>query len=480
MIAPKDVCQPEQLARLLESQLDIDDERQVTRHLDQCINCRAELQRMAGTVRLWEETRDVLSASSELSQTFDKSANSESHSHAAGWIASLLDPSDDPELLGMLDGRPVQAILGQGGMGVVLRVWDDQLHRPLAIKLLSPMLASAGVARQRFFREAQAVASVVHPNIVPIYAVASDGPLPYIVMPLIGGGSLQQRIEQHGSLPLLEVLSVGLQIAEGLSAAHQQGLVHRDIKPANILLDEGGHRVLLSDFGLARALDDASVTASGMVAGTPHFMSPEQARGETVDERSDLYSLGAMLYTMATGHPPVRGDSPLAVLRKVTDDRPRAVHEVNEVMPTWMDRVIARFLAKPRDQRIGTAEEAAQLLRGCLAHLRAPARNPLPLELTPGHRVWRKAWTTVSLVLVSLGSLALVGWLGAATVAWIGPPSVAKMAPARELVPNLAPPTSPIYPLALPRVTFEHDPLDDQIQSLKMSLQQLQLSLERP
>ncbi len=243
------------------------------------------------------------------------------------------------------------------------------------------MLASTGTARQRFFREAQAVAAVVHPNIVPIYAVTCEGSLPYIVMPLVGGGSLQQRIERDGPLAIGDVLSIGLQIAEALIAAHKQGIIHRDIKPANILIDEGGHRVMLSDFGLARVLDDASMTASGLVAGTPNYMSPEQARGESVDARSDLYSLGAVLYTMATGHPPVRGDSPLAVLRRVTEDKPRIVHELNEAMPAWLDRLIGRFLAKSTDRRVASAEDAAELLRGCLGHLRAPSRMPLPSEI---------------------------------------------------------------------------------------------------
>ncbi len=391
MIASGGPCYSDRLVRLLESQLSPADERAVVAHLDQCATCREELNQLAGTIELWQETRTVLSDIAELSNSPDEALSTQAPTSSDplgtgsnNWITSLLEPSCEPGYLGLLDGRPVQAVIGQGGMGVVLRVWDKQLHRPLAVKLLSPMLASTGTARQRFFREAQAVAAVVHPNIVPIYAVTCEGSLPYIVMPLVGGGSLQQRIERDGPLAVSEVLSVGLQIAEALVAAHKQGIVHRDIKPANILLDEGGHRVMLSDFGLARVLDDASMTASGMVAGTPNYMSPEQARGESVDARSDLYSLGAVLYTMATGHPPVRGDSPLAVLRRVTEDKPRVVHEVNESMPFWLDRLIGRFLEKSADRRIGSAEEAVELLRGCLAHLRAPTRMALPIEV--GHR----------------------------------------------------------------------------------------------
>ena len=392
MIASGGPCYSDRLVRLLESQLSAADERAVTAHLDHCAACREELNHLAGTIELWQETRTILADTTELSHSPDSNGSvaTDAELNASNWIANLLAPSDDPAVLGTLDGRSVMAVIGQGGMGVVLKVWDEQLHRPLAIKLLSPMLATAGTARQRFFREAQAVAAVVHPNIVPIYAVTCEGALPYIVMPLVGGGSLQQRIERDGPLPISEVLSIGLQIAEGLVAAHKQGIIHRDIKPANILLDEGGHRVMLSDFGLARVLDDASMTASGLIAGTPNYMSPEQARGESVDARSDLYSLGAVLYTMATGHPPVRGDSALAVLRRVTEEKPRPVHEWNEAMPAWVDRLIAKFLDKSLERRVPTAEEATELLRSCLAHVRAPSRMELPVEIAGQSR--RRSW----------------------------------------------------------------------------------------
>ena len=405
MIASGGPCYSDRLMKLLESQLNPADERAVTAHLDHCETCREELNQLAGTVDLWQETRTVLSDTTELSNSPDHnfSLSDQATASTSNWIAGLLELSDEPGTLGKLDGRVVQAVIGQGGMGVVLKVWDSQLHRPLAVKLLSPMLATTGTARQRFFREAQAVAAVVHPNIVPIYAVTCDSSLPYIVMPLVGGGSLQQRIERDGPLPIGDVLSIGLQIAEALIAAHKQGIIHRDIKPANILIDEGGHRVMLSDFGLARVLDDASMTASGMVAGTPNYMSPEQARGESVDARSDLYSLGAVLYTMATGHPPVRGDSPLAVLRRVTEEKPKVVHDLNEAMPAWLDRLIGQFLAKSTDRRIASAEEAAELLRGCLAHLRAPARMSLPTGLARPTR-WRTVIGVCLLASLILGA----------------------------------------------------------------------------
>ena len=471
MIASGGPCYSDRLMRLLESQLSAAEERAVTEHLDHCTACREELSQLAGTIELWQETRTVLSDTTELSDSPDRrhSATEVASELSSNWIAGLLEPCDDADALGKLDGRTVQSVVGQGGMGVVLKVWDEQLHRPLAIKLLSPMLASTGTARQRFFREAQAVAAVVHPNIVPIYAVTCDGALPYIVMPLVGGGSLQQRIERDGPLPISDVLSIGLQIAEALVAAHKQGIIHRDIKPANILIDEGGHRVMLSDFGLARVLDDASMTASGLVAGTPNYMSPEQARGESVDARSDLYSLGAVLYTMATGHPPVRGDSPLAVLRRVTEEQPRTVHDLNEAMPAWLDRLIGRFLAKSADRRIATAEEATELLRSCLAHVRAPSRAKLPSEIASRIK-WRRT------VLASVLPIALM-FVSYATVSYFTSRSNQSTSSAftgyRAGYPN----GQPYLPPSAQMIHFEDEAWQTRIQNLTNELQKLKEEL---
>lgn len=203
----------------------------------------------------------------------------------------------------------VSGVIGYGGMGVILKALEPSLNRYVALKVLWPHLAVHGAARQRFAREARAAAAVVHEHVVPIYAVDEFQGIPYIVMQYVPGRSLQDRITRDGGLPLEQILRIGRQIAAALDAAHAQGLVHRDVKPANILLENGIERVLVTDFGLARTADDASLTHSGMVAGTPQFMSPEQARGELIDHRSDLFSLGSVLYTMCTGHPPFRAET---------------------------------------------------------------------------------------------------------------------------------------------------------------------------
>ncbi|MCA9191977.1 MAG: protein kinase [Planctomycetales bacterium] len=382
MIAPRTSCQHELLPSLLECRLTQSEEARLTDHLSTCSSCQAALDHIAGSQYLWADTRDVLSNNNSLRdpETACTRQPVQGSVENFDWLTQWLEPDADPQSLGQLAGKSITGVLGQGGMGIVLAAHDKALHRNLAIKVLSPMLASAGIARQRFFREAKAAAAVVHPNIVPIYTVVTTESLPYIVMPLVAGGNLEQRIRSQGPLPLAEILSIAVQIAEALSAAHQQGLIHRDIKPANILLDEGGHRVLLSDFGLARALDDVSMTASGIISGTPGYMSPEQARGEVLDGRSDLYSLGALMYCMATGHPPFRGASPLAVMRDVTESPVRSALEFNETLPPWFDTLLLKLLAKPTSQRLATADEASALLKQCLAHTRAPYQNPLPAE----------------------------------------------------------------------------------------------------
>ena len=220
----------------------------------------------------------------------------------------FLHPSDDPEALGRLGLYTITGFIGRGGMGVVLKGRDTKLNRVVAVKVLAPELASNPTARKRFQREAHAAAAVVHQHIVTIHAVDEDR-LPYLVMECIVGQSLQEKIDREGQLQLVEILRIGQQVASGLAAAHAHGLIHRDVKPANILLENGVERVRITDFGLARAVDDVGVTRTGEVTGTPQYMSPEQAQGLPTDGRSDLFSFGCVLYAMCTGRPPFRAET---------------------------------------------------------------------------------------------------------------------------------------------------------------------------
>ncbi|HYH68687.1 MAG TPA: SUMF1/EgtB/PvdO family nonheme iron enzyme, partial [Urbifossiella sp.] len=281
------------------------------------------------------------------------------------------------------------------------------------MKVLAPQLAASGAARTRFEREARSAAAVRDEHVVNVYAVSEPGdPLPYLVMELVAGQTLQAKIDKAGPLPPKEVLRIGSQIARGLAAAHKQGLIHRDIKPANILLENGVERVKVTDFGLARAADDASLSQSGVVAGTPMYMSPEQARGDTLDTRSDLFSLGSVLYVLCTGRPPFRADSTLAVLKRVVEDDPRPVRDVNPEVPRWLADVVAKLHAKAPADRFQTAQEVADLLSGYLSELQqqgtvvSRVAPPKPVAARTGWGWWFAA------ALILVGVLTAGGVLG--------------------------------------------------------------------
>jgi hypothetical protein len=294
----------------------------------------------------------------------------------------FLAPSTNPAHLGRLGRYEILGVIGKGGFGVVLKGFDENLRRVVAIKVLAPAYANSAAARKRFIREARAAAAVKNEHVVAIHDVQADEQPPYLVMELIDGISLQDKLDKHGPLAVPEILRIGMQMAEGLAAAHKQGLVHRDIKPANILLENGVERVKITDFGLARAVDDASVTQSGVVAGTPMYMSPEQAEGLPIDHRSDLFSLGTVLYTMCTGHPPFRATGTHAVLKRVIDAVPRPIREINSDIPDWLCDIIAKLHAKKPQERFQTAQEVAELLGQHLAHLQQPHAAPKPAPLT--------------------------------------------------------------------------------------------------
>lgn len=283
----------------------------------------------------------------------------------------FLSPASHPELLGRIGRYDVERVIGVGGMGIVLKAYDGELHRVVAIKVLAEHLANNSSARKRFAREAQAAAAVVHANVIPIFNVETDGKHPFLVMQCVSGGSLQSKVEAHGPLSVAEALRIIKQTAAGLAAAHQQGLVHRDVKPANILLEENVDRVLLSDFGLARAVDDASFTRTGVVVGTPHYMSPEQANGDAVQCESDQFSLGSVVYFMLTGHPPFRAQTAMGVLNRICHSNHRPLAEINENVPLEVSQLVDRLMAKEPSKRFSSASEVEQEADRLLAALQS-------------------------------------------------------------------------------------------------------------
>ena len=306
------------------------------------------------------------------------------HSGTAGasgeWTAHLpfLEPLNKPDRLGKLGHYEIIEVVGHGGMGAVLRAFDTKLSRVVAVKVMAPELAANPTAVKRFQREASAAAQVHHDHVVTIHAVEESHRPPYLVMQFIEGQTLQQKIDREGALPLMQILRIGSQMALGLAAAHKLGLIHRDVKPANVLLENGVERVKITDFGLARAADDMEMTQTGMIAGTPQYMSPEQAKGEPIDTRSDLFSLGSVLYTMCTGRPAFRAETTMGVLKRVCDDMPRPVREVNAELPLWLEAIVNKLLAKQPADRFQTATEVAELLGQHLAHLQNPSQVAQP------------------------------------------------------------------------------------------------------
>jgi serine/threonine protein kinase len=407
-------CDPQRLQQLLNGQLSEQAETAVAEHLETCATCRRELEFMAAKKEWWVETHELLSGWSSTDATGRIHAPGHRNPCASVPAADspslrFLAPSDNPAMLGRLGEFEVLEVIGRGGMGVVLKGYDHELNRFVAIKVLGAHYAENAAARRRFAREAQAAAAVVHQHVVAIYAVDPTHQPPFFVMPFVPGESLQQRLDRSGPLGVAEVLRIGQQVAEGLAAAHAQGLIHRDIKPANILLERNVERVLLTDFGLARAVDDASLTQSGVIAGTPQYMSPEQARGDVIDHRTDLFSLGSVLYALLAGHPPFRADSPYAVLRRVNDDVPRSLREVNSQVPDWMEGFISRLLSKKPEDRWQTAREMADVLKECLAHIQQPTAIALPNSVNILARRLKKqtSYMTAAIAVLVIGALSL-------------------------------------------------------------------------
>lgn len=275
----------------------------------------------------------------------------------------FLAASENPEVEGLLEDYEIARLIARGGMGMVFEAFDPALMRKVAIKVLIPQLAASPESRTRFLREARSAAAVDHDNVLPVHAVGEYRGFPYLVMPFVDGESLRECLAREGPLPSSELRRIALAAARGLAAAHHRGLVHRDIKPDNVLLEtKGDRRVWLADFGLARAANDAGLTHTGALAATPQFASPEQARGDEVDFRSDLFSFGSLLYVMATGSPPFEGADPLAVLRKIVEETPPAPRSKRPDLSASLESLILDLMHKdPNDRPASAAEVAGRL-----------------------------------------------------------------------------------------------------------------------
>ena len=295
----------------------------------------------------------------------------------------FLSPPQAADEIGRLGSYRILQVLGRGGMGVVFRAEDLNLKRIVALKAMLPTHSARPSAKSRFLREAQTAASIKHDHIVTIHQVGEDRGVPFLAMEFLLGEPLDARIKREQKLPIPEVLRIGREVAEGLAAAQEEGLIHRDIKPANVWLEsrssKGAPRVKILDFGLARSTaDNTGLTQMGTIMGTPSYMAPEQARGKTVDGRADLWSLGVMLYEMTNGRRPFVGDNAMAILTSLAMDEPTPPNLINIGMPQGLSDLIVRLLSKAPEHRPASAQAVAEELLRLQAEVVMPIVEAMP------------------------------------------------------------------------------------------------------
>jgi serine/threonine protein kinase len=342
-----------------------------------------------------------------------------------------------------LGAYEIVSLLGVGGMGEVYRARDPRLQREVALKVLPDIAAADPERRERFKREALSVAALNHPHIVTIHSVEDADSTLFLTMELVSGRSLADAL-QPGGLSLARLLTIGIAIADAMAAAHQNGITHRDLKPANIMLGEGAQagRIKVLDFGLAKAIESKvgssefgpesaptitspARTQQGVILGTAAYMSPEQAEGRSVDARSDLFSLGVVLYEMATGRRPFTGETNLSVLSSILRDTPRSVTEINAALPRDLERIIRRALAKDPERRYQDARDLRHDLEDLKALLDSGEMTSVP---TAGQGVIvkkrsRKLAVAAGALLLIAAVLVVVKMLDDATPASPQPPS---------------------------------------------------------
>jgi serine/threonine protein kinase/predicted ATPase len=307
---------------------------------------------------------------------------------------SFLSPAVERDELGRLAHYRVLNVLGQGGMGVVLRAEDTHLQRPVALKVIRPEVAQTPRNRERFLREARAMAQVRSDHVVTVYQVGQADDVCYLAMELLEGEPLDRWLERVVPPPIDEGVRIGREIAVALAAAHARGLIHRDVKPANVWLEAPARRVKLLDFGLARPQEGAPrITTPGMVVGTPMYMAPEQARGEALDGRADLFSLGCVLYEVVTGRPPFEGKTAMAQLTALFTETPPPASQLNPAIPAPLTDLLTRLLAKVPSARPASAEVVGEALKTVERAGAATAQRPAPrdTQATPAGHVFSPA-----------------------------------------------------------------------------------------
>lgn len=317
---------------------------------------------------------------------------------------------DDKELAAATVGRyRISGRLGRGGMASVFKAHDPQIGRDVAIKFLHANLAQDADCRMRFLREARAAGGLAHPNIVVVHDVGEIDGRPYMAMELLPGRTLSEELEGGRTLPIRDVVGIGIQLGKALAYAHDHGVVHRDIKPGNIMRDAASRSVKVTDFGIAHVEEMGAGeqrTRVGDVIGTPQYMSPEQARGDKLDGRSDLFSVGIVMYQMLTGHRPFRGENLVAIATKIVNEQPKPVHELRKDVPASLRRVVERCLAKDPAQRFQSGRELAEALVKIRSEIDEKTREAARPRIVPLRVKWAAAMAIfVALVMGATATL---------------------------------------------------------------------------
>lgn len=360
--------------RLLDGKLTPEQEARLSRHLDQCQRCQATLEQfnrselldsnaalnsesVSGSgIQLPEVVESKLAEIRAIRPSIEVAFNS--------GCADILPWLEDAEThIGRVAEFELVRFIGRGGMGVVFEANDTKLERAVALKLMSPALLADPKAAERFLREARAAAKISHANVVAVHSVDQIRGLPYLVMELVRGQSLGQQLATSPRISAIQILKIARQTSLGLAAAHKSGIIHRDIKPSNLMIDTQAKRVRIADFGLASTANESALTRSGMLVGTPDFASPEQVNGQPVDERSDLFSLGCVLYFLCTGKPPFASDSLMQTLDGIRNAEPNVAELKRNSVPRALIDIIQRLVNKEPGDRFQTADELCEALK---------------------------------------------------------------------------------------------------------------------
>ena len=407
---------PRWFDRLAKGKVTPDQERKLSRHLEICKTCRSRLEQLNDISRLVSDTvappQDTVIGKSDtenLKRQMDQ-IKQNGPSVGDGKSTGFLDvtpwlSSATGDHLATLDEFELVELVGRGGMGVVFKCWDTQLERFVALKLMSPQLLVDESASERFLREARSAAKINHPNVVSVYGVGDTKGLPYLVMEFVEGESLESKLEAPNTFS--EVLNLSVQILNGLAAAHQHNVLHRDIKPANVILDRNSNQAKITDFGLACSVEGSNLTRTGLLVGTPEYLAPEQALGARSDVRSDLFSVGVVMYAMCQGASPFSSSSMMMTLDRIRTHEPRLLNELNDQVPKWFAQVVKKLIDKDPNERYSSTHEVIQALE----NETRPVKKISPTAAVPTARFpWKVQWNgmTATIALFGLGLLVVI------------------------------------------------------------------------